>query len=180
MATTEPSEALRQRLVAGRQWIDTTHGESNQELRSRFEHITGKFLESVDGLPDEQLWFPEAEGKWSIYQVCLHTSNAVRLTAMLIRGLAAGHVPEMAKDIRLGVLDDDPGDFPRTRQQLVQAFDTARGTADLFDGDFHAGTTANHPYFGPLNARQWYVFNLMHMNYHIGQINRIKSTPTFP
>ena len=180
MAATDPSEALRQRLVAGKQWIDTTHAESNDQLRGRFDHITQKFLASLDNLSDEQLRCPEREGKWSIYDVCLHTSHAVRNTAHMITALANGTVPEFANNIQLGVLDDDPGDFPAARRQLELAFQTARATADLFDNDFNKKTTVTHPYFGPLNARQWYVFNLMHINYHTGQIERIKSAPTFP
>lgn len=180
MATTEPSEALRQRLVAGKQWIDSTHGESNEQLRGRFDHITTKFLASLDGLSDDQLRFPEHAGKWSIYEVCLHTSHAVRNTAQMIAALADGRIPKMTDDIRLGVLDEDPRDFESVRRRLEEAFDTARATADLFDHHFNTEATVTHPYFGPLDARQWYVFNLMHMNYHIGQIERIKSNPAFP
>ena len=180
MATTDPTEALRQRLVAGKQWIDTTHAESNDQLRGRFDHITQKFLAALDGLTDQQLRFPERDGKWSIYDVCLHTSHAVRNTANMITALANGIVPEFANNIRLGVLDDDPGNFPAARRQLEHAFATARDTADHFDRDFNTETTVTHPYFGPLDARQWYVFNLMHINYHTGQVNRIKSTSTFP
>lgn len=180
MAILDPSEALRQRLVAGKQWIDTTHGESNEQLRGRCDHITGKFLASLEGLTDEQLKFPEREGKWSVYEVCLHTSHAVRNVAHLSTALTRGIVPEFANNIQLGVLDEDPGEFSGTRRLLEEAFAAARATVDLYDGEFNEETTVGHPYFGPLNARQWFVFNLMHINYHTGQIERIKSAPGFP
>ena len=41
-------------------------------------------------------------------------------------------------------------------------------------------TTAPHPFFGPLNCKGWILFNVMHANVHVRQMQRIKNSEGYP
>ena len=45
---------------------------------------------------------------------------------------------------------------------------------ERFDDDWDETIVMEHPWLGPMNAKEWVVFNLLHVRVHIDQINRIK------
>ena len=158
-------------------WMDRLDDASTDELSAKWDEINTGFLAQLEGLTPDQIDFSPGEGEWCIKEVCLHVSNAVRGTAMGVSALATGKSIE--GDPRLGVKDDDPGNFEDVLANLQKAFRSAADSAGrLESADTNA--TMKHPYFGALNARGWFVFNLMHIKVHINQIKRIKGSVEYP
>ena len=174
-----PTPEMAARLAQGREWIDKTHGESAENLKSRMRHAADKFLNELEGLSEPQSAWSPGEGQWSVRQVCLHVANSVRDCGGMISCLARGDKLESI-DIRLGILDPDPGNLNTILDSVEAAFNGACKASDCLENSPELENRFTHPYFGNLNCREWMAFNIMHTNVHVRQVQRIKNTLGYP
>jgi hypothetical protein len=151
--------------------------------------------QAVQGMNSEQLAW-HAEGKWSAAEILEHLSLTYKGTAKnLERCLAAGWPKARAASWRERVatfLVTRLRYMPKGRQSPAPVLPRglapslvvveARGQLAAADAAissaearFGAGTKiANHPILGPLSARQWRTFHLVHARHHMKQVARIR------
>jgi hypothetical protein len=176
-----------------------------QEIADRIAADREALLRSVMGLDEEQLDYRPEQAVWSINDVLHHLALAddgsARLMARMLRQARdEGFPPDPTPDRSvLDVLDPvtrvaDKGKAvapdrvtPRShvpaeeclarlaasREKLLQCMDDLAGF-DL------STSTFPHPILGVLDAYQWLLLAGWHERRHTGQIERIKSAPSFP
>ena len=168
------------RLAQATQNIARYAAKETDDLAAFLIDLEREFGDEVQGLSLEQSRFSPGEDHWSINEVCRHMSNAMSGTARLSLSLAAGHVPEFKGDIKMGVMNDDPGDFGVVTQHVHDAFAIALKATERQREECDLESVTSHPWFGDQNSRGWVAFNLVHMKVHVKQIQRIKSSEAFP
>ena len=176
----ELTEKQKTRIARATKWIEENRDRPLDELRKEFTETSAKYLTELEGLSEEQVAFSPGEKQWSVKEVSLHVSNAVRFVGEGIQSLAKGEQPPNEQDRKMGVLDPDPGDFAAVVSLVAEAFKSSQDAFDVFDGNPNLEATANHPLFGPLNARAWAAFNIMHIRIHVSQVRRVKGDEGFP
>ncbi len=176
----EITPAMQERLIKGMAYIEKTKVETPDGLATLMTQSRDAFMAEVNGLSEAQMSWSPGEKQWSVKEVCLHVSNAIGLCDTLIQALTQGIELEEAKDIKMGVLDPDPGSLDTIRANVLKAFDKAIQGADGLRGAPNMTAKSPHPLFGPLDCRQWSAFNILHANVHVGQVRRVKGTAGFP
>lgn len=175
----ELSERMQKRIAEGKQWLAETANETPAQLVERLADYERALDAQLAGLTGAQWTFKPEPDEWSIREVCLHVANSVRGVAMLTELLSAGQ--DGPKTVRMSVLDADEGQSASDiLEKLRQDFRRSAAASQMLEGDYDTEKTTEHPYFGPLNGKQWAVFNLMHVSIHLKQIERIKSDANFP
>lgn len=176
----ELTDKQRERIAAATAVIEQTENASADEIGKLLSGACTNFLAELDALSDSQAAFSPGEGEWSVNEVCRHMSHAVRNTALGIVALAQGMGPKEKKPVRMGVLDPDPGSFDAARQGVEEAFGACAKAIHALEEEPDLKETILHPYFGELNCRKLASFNLLHINIHVAQLQRIKSSESFP
>jgi hypothetical protein len=175
----ELSERMQKRIAEGKKWLAKTADETPAQLVERLAEYERALDAELAGLTDAQWTFKPAPDEWSIREVCLHVANSVRGVAMLTELLSAGQ--DGPEKVRMSVLDADEGQSAADIQnQLRQDFQRSAAASELLQGGYDTEKTTEHPFFGPLDGKEWAVFNLMHVSIHLQQIERIKSDANFP
>ncbi len=160
------------------------------------------FMESIDGLSEEQWTFKQADDRWSIAEVAEHLALTEQfLGPMMIQQLSAsqagpteregrdemdGTIPAALQDRSQRFQAPDPvqpkGTWA-TKAELVAAYQKAHETVTEFvkttELDLRAHT-APHPAFGPLDGHQWVLFHTSHVWRHLDQIVEVKGVERYP
>ena len=176
----ELTEKQRERIAAATAVIEQTENASADEIGELLSRACTNFLAVLDAVSESQAAFSPGEGEWSVSEVCRHMSHAVRNTALGIVALSQGMGPKEKKPVRMGVLDPDPGSFNAARLGVEEAFGACVKAIHALEGEPDLKETILHPYFGELNCRKLASFNLLHINVHVAQLQRIKRSESFP
>lgn len=161
------------RLARARAYIAEHKDDAPDRLAAAMRDTGQRYLDEVTGLSDAELDFSPGEGQWSVRQTCLHVDHAIGRVAGLIPLLAEGTVPDLPTP-KPGVLSEDPGDFEEVIGMLKTSFERAADASKSLEGTPDLAALFEHPFFGPLNCREWMAFNVMHLEVHIRQVQRIK------
>ena len=95
-----------------------------------------------------------------------------------IAGLAAGR--EASPPGRTGLTAGGDRPIEELRQALAGLWaETGRLVASLPEGG-NLERTWDHPWFGPLNFKEWIVFQRLHAMDHIQQMERLKEHTDYP
>lgn len=183
MSTPSPQPQLSDRLKAqlpmAQAWIHDTVQKSDARLLELLEERKEGFLKSLDGVTSARAAFVPGEGQWCIDEVLRHLAHTNNRVAGLIEALASGYVPGGSPV--MGFVPRDDRSYEEVKADLLASFDMLRGVfGAVTDPGANLETRYSHPFFGDLNAREWFVFNFVHASVHIQQIERIKSSPAFP
>jgi hypothetical protein len=163
-----------ERLQKARAWIDEHTNDAPGQLAAMMRASGEEFLGEVSPLSEAEIVYSPGEGQWCVREVCLHVIDAIGKVGGLVPILASGTAPDWPKP-RPGVLAKDPGDFNQVLAALQKTFETATNASESLDGSPDTTALYEHPYFGPLNSRQWMAFNVLHTKAHIGQVKRVKA-----
>jgi len=165
-------------------------------MHSYMQRVQQAIEDAVRGLSLQQLAW-HREGKWSAAAILEHLSLTYSGTAKgLQRGLDAGRpnitppsaaqraarfvvtglrfMPTGRKAPAMVVPKGAPPEtvLAEVRRNLAAADDAI----SRCEARFGAGARiANHPILGPLTARQWRTFHLVHARHHMKQIARIRT-----
>lgn len=153
------------------------------ELWPRVVDARIELLDSISRVTEEQAAFKPAEDDWSIAEVALHVLDGSRRTADLIRALAYGEAPKETPQ-EIGAVDParrevDSG-WNELRNDLLR---DSVAFSQVFEGlpEPPAFTpTRDHPFFGPLHSRAWFVFQRVHDLDHMRQVSAIKELDGYP
>lgn len=172
------SDRLKAQLPMAQAWIHDTVRKPDARLLELLDERKEGFLKSLDGVTPSQAAFVPGEGQWCIDEVIRHLAHTNNRVAGLIEALTSGYVPGGSPVI--GYVPRDDRDFEHVKADLMSSFDMLRGVFNaVTDPGANLEVKYKHPFFGDLNAREWFVFNFVHASVHIQQVERIKSTPAF-
>ena len=165
-------------------------------MHSYLQRVQQAIDDAVGGMSNQQLSW-HREGKWSAAAILEHLSLSYSGTAKgLQRGLDAGRPSITAPSVRqrmacfvvTGLRYMPPGRkapamvVPKGAPPETVLADVRRNLAAADDAisrcEARFGTgvkIANHPILGPLTARQWRTFHLVHARHHMQQIVRIRA-----
>lgn len=165
-------------------------------MHSYLQRVQQEIDDAVRGLSLEQLAW-HREGKWSAAAILEHLSLTYSGTAKgLQRGLESGRpnitppsaAQRVAGFVVTGLRYMPPGRkapamvVPKGASPETVLADLRRNLAAADDAisrceaRFGAGVKiANHPILGPLTARQWRTFHLVHARHHMKQIAHIRA-----
>lgn len=183
MATPKPraqiSDRLKAQLPMAQAWIHDTASKPDAKLLELIEERKKGFGRSLEGVTPGQSKFVPEEGQWCIDDVLRHLAHANNRVAGLIEALTNGNVP--GGEPAMGYVPQDDRSFDEVKSDLMDSFEVLREDfANVTDPEANLDVKYKHPFFGELNAREWFVFNFVHASAHIQQIERIKSTPGYP
>ncbi len=113
--------------------------------------------------------------EWSANEVMAHVLDSARAgTTAIRRVIDTGSVPPPATDqVRKTATEQNAQEWwdalVADRQSLFQHVNAA-------NGDEHLDVTWEHPFFGPLNWREWLLFQRIHDLDHARQLQAITAT----
>jgi hypothetical protein len=135
-----------------------------------------KLLDVFGGVDDKRAnVHPPGEGEWSLRDLMLHVITAQNATAALVARLSAGTpIASGSPDRVLGMSREDTGvpfealveELRGVNQKMLDAIAAIPESPDL-------SLTPNHPFFGPLNVREWAAFQRVHDEDHIQHAQKI-------
>ena len=162
--------------------------QANKDLdavRSLIQQGHDQLLGQLDSVTEEQARWKPAPDVWSVLEVLRHVVPSKRGVARICAALARGETPrgfgeegqatagQPAATDALDSLAEARAALEAAHQELLAVVDTfAQGT------DLEA--RYDHGFFGPLNCREWAVFQRVHDADHAQQIEQIKAAPGFP
>jgi len=148
------------------------------ELRSLIERTAAQCTRALEGLPEEKAIFRPNPEEWTVLEVLGHLVLALKEVNRLAPRLAAGETSR--RQILVGTLGYEGANFGELRKELVQAWQECLAVIDSLPASPDDRATAAHPFFGPLNWREWLAFQRIHALDHVQQIEAIKSDPRYP
>ena len=174
----ELDERAQKRLQMAAQFVELHHADDNASLKSRFGTLQAQYLQELEGLSEAQFDWKPSEKEWSVREVCLHVAHSVAGEGKMLGALAAGH--SITDKLRPNLMIDDPGAMAAVVESTRQGLQAGLDGYNLLDNSPNEEATAEHPYFGAYNCRQWAAFNILHLSIHLKQVQRVKSTEGFP
>lgn len=171
--TTLSEEQLRVRGYLQAQAAKLSIPDLVEKVRADQEQVRA----AAFAVPADRFGECPADGEWSANQVMAHVvDGAVRVDQAIRSVIDQGAIPPRLEDvIRLDVPLRPAGDW---WQDLVAArsrlFERLTGSS----GDEHLDVTWQHPFFGPLNWREWLLFLRIHDLDHARQMQAITEALT--
>ena len=147
----------------------------------------GAFLLALDRVTEEQArWRPSlaagggaGEGEvWSILEVAQHALVWSRSVTAIVESLAAGRPAEAPPPGQL-----DPAvaaTLEQARSALTAAAVHFAALPERLPVAADLAATAEHPQFGPLNYRAWFLFSRLHDGDHLRQVEVLKAAEGYP
>ena len=142
---------------------------SDPQLRSKTLQMLQKFQERVESTLPEDLERRSPNEKWNAMEVAFHAVNSTKGILRTCEGLRA----------KQNVPDSDRSNAGRTktvsRDDLMALIKRVYDMTDKFD--FKQAKTAScaHPFLGKKDFQQWLVVNLVHLERHYRQFDRVLS-----
>lgn len=162
----ELTDELRARIAS---YLAYNAAKPREELRALIDGQHRALLEALEGVSDERASVRPPGDEWCIKDVLRHVVDAKRMTARLVERLARGE--RIEGRLLLGAQGDEQAD---DLASLVAATEAAHrallDTLDRLPASVDRATTFEHPFFGPLDALQWVVFQRVHDADHHQQI----------
>ena len=144
-----------------------------------------ELLALISGMSDDQACFTPGKGEWSALDVMAHVVTTKQVTVGLCRSLGEGvWPPGIGPEWEEEAAQD--GITTASFSSIIAARDAAQAAHSELVELIHELDRANtdvrfkHYIFGPLNAREWAVFQRIHDGDHIPQIERLVASPDFP
>jgi hypothetical protein len=169
-------------------------------MDSHLKRLQQALSEATAGVSAEELsWHPP--GKWCVDEVLEHlyltytgtikgftrvleagkplvaSATTLRQRARTLVVVGLGHMPEGRKAPRTAEPRGLPGATVRAEiAGKIAEMDEiiARCERELGGGKFRGQAILDHPILGPLTAKQWRKFHLVHGMHHVKQIRRLR------
>lgn len=162
----EPDDDLRARIIG---YISHNAAKPRSEIREMIDAQHRTLVAALDGLTDGRASIRPPGDEWCIKDVLRHVVDGKRTTARLVERLGRGERPPGR--LPLGAQTDDADD--RLEALVARAEAAHRELLEALDGlppRVDSAATFEHPFFGPLDALSWAVFQRVHDADHMQQI----------
>lgn len=168
---TLPDE-LRERVVS---YITHQGAKEPGAIRDVIQKGHDQLLSLIDGLSEEQARFKPGADDWSVFELLRHVVQSKRGVAGVCAALARGETPPSFEGDSVALTS-----LAEARSALDAAHEELLAFVDALSPEANVETRYEHPFFGPLNCREWAAFQRVHDADHTQQIEQIKSAPGFP
>ena len=132
-----------------------------------------RYADLVGGISDEVAVKKPAADEWSIRELTRHVLTTERFVTGLIWHIARGQEPPPRPGGLGMTVDDDARPFSGWVGELRAAnekmLETILGLAESAE----TSITPAHPFFGPLNCREWAAFQRVHDEDHVQHAGKI-------
>src|SRR3990172_10190075 len=147
------------------------------ELAALMERTGAECARCLEDVAEAQASFSHGE-EWSMKEVVGHMLGSGEAINREIAGLAAGR--ESRPPGRTGVTAGGDRPINELRRALAGLWtETGRLVASLPERG-NLERTWDHPWFGPLNFKEWIVFQRLHPMDHLQQMERLREHPDYP
>lgn len=154
------------------------------DIRKNYESLNKKLIDRISSVPTEQrsirvlvepmMGLEDSSRFWSINGVLEHLLIVSEGVEAGILMLSSGRIPNVKPDIAAVKPKNFGLDMlPRFVEQapsLLERIDVAMSEPGF---DFYSPLALNHPWFGPMTARQWYWLLSAHQVIHYKQVKAI-------
>lgn len=140
------------------------------------ESLHHRLLHAIHGIAESDLHRPEGEGKWSIANVIAHLTDAELVTAVRIRTILCEDAPRLVGYSQEAWVDMHDGES--VAELLEQLWFHRRANASLI-GRLPSESFERigvHREYGTLTLRELVDRHVAHIEQHLAQIERIKTT----
>ncbi len=141
----------------------------DSQLRSKTLQMLQKFQERVESTPQQELERRSPNEKWNAMEVAFHAVNSTKGILRTCEGLRA----------KQNVPDSDRSNAGRTktvsRDDLMALIKRVYDMTDQFDFKKVKTASIAHPFLGKKDFQQWLVLNLVHLERHYRQLDRVLS-----
>lgn len=172
--------------LAARFWIGpyVSKQTSPTQVRERYDHVIEKLTRLVAEIPAEKrairvlveplMGLEDSSRYWSLNAVLDHLLIVSSAMEAGILSLAAGKLPDLKPDtatVKPKKFDQDMlPEFIARSVPLMKRLDDALSQPGM---NFDSPLTLRHPWFGPMNARQWHWLLSAHLTVHYKQAKLI-------
>jgi len=132
-----------------------------------------RLVEMLANVSQEQAEFVPSAGQWPIRDVAEHVAAAERGVVEIIARLAGVAAPPEGPPAVGQSLTELRQHLSSVRSQLL-------GVVGSLPQDANLGAKHDHPFFGPLNWKEWLAFQRVHDGDHIEQMEAIRRSPSYP
>ena len=126
-----------------------------------------RYADLVGGVTDEIAAKKPAEDEWSIRELTRHVVTTERFVTSLIWHIARGQEPPPRPGGLGMTVDDDARPFAGWVAELRDANAKMIETILVLGESPDTSITPAHPFFGPLNCREWAAFQRVHDEDHV-------------
>ncbi len=155
------------------------------DLSALMERTAAECARCLEGVSEEQAAFKPAlsgaEGydeEWCIKEVLGHMLVSGNGVNREIANLVEDNAP--SREARMGLVSEAGRPIEELRQALADLWSvTGRLVASLPEGG-NQDRTWQHPFFGPLNFKEWIAFHRLHAMDHVQQMEKVKAHPDYP
>lgn len=138
-----------------------------------------RVLRLLEGVSEEQAAFAPASGEWCIKEVVGHIASTEREVAAIIGRLAG--VLDKGDWSGSGDLEEKADrSLAEQTSSLLQARHELLDVVAQITGDGGLDAKHDHPFFGPLNWKEWLAFQRVHDRDHADQIEAIQQSASYP
>jgi len=149
------------------------------ELKQLIQKGHEQILAQLAGMSDEQAGFKPGPGDWSVFEVLRHAVDAERRNARGCVALAEGKSFDSIDQI--AVESEAPfTTMSAARTALESSQQEMLAFVDALSPESSIESNLLHPFFGPLNCREWAAFQRVHDGDHAGQIEQIVAAAGYP
>ena len=172
--TTE-QDATRERITS---YIAHQAAKEPNAIKELVQKGHDQLVSQMEGLSEEQAAFKPGPDDWSVRELLRHALQAKRGVVRTCEALARGEAREGSAEPRRVT-----GELPtlvEARSALDAAHDELLAFVESISPETNTDARFGHPFFGPLNCREWAAFQRLHDGDHAQQIEQITSASGFP
>ncbi|HJM74952.1 MAG TPA: DinB family protein [Dehalococcoidia bacterium] len=170
---TEEQERVRGYLLSQSErydWVD---------LWARVISARIDLMAEFDRVSDQQAAFSASDEEWSIGEVLHHALNGARGTAVLIESLAKGEEPPERQRVD-PAREPAEASFAQQRRELAEESVQFAALVARLPEPPSLELTQPHMFFGDLHSKAWFLFQRVHDQDHMGQVQQIKAAAGYP
>jgi hypothetical protein len=123
----------------------------------------------------DQAAIKPAPDEWSLLELARHATFTERLVIKLVHNMARGEFPT-AEDLEgsgIGMMPDDDRGYAEVLDDLALRNAALLDAVRALPDDPNIELKAPHPFFGPLNCKEWTGFQRVHDLDHIQHARKI-------
>ena len=170
---TQSPEIAQQALA----YIRHQAAKSLSELAALMERTGAECAHCLESVTDTQASFSHGE-EWSMKEVVGHMLVASLSINREIANLVEGRPVSQPRRVGLTAGGDRP--IEELRLALARLWRETGGLVASLPEGGNLERTWDHPWFGPLNFKEWIAFQRLHAMDHVQQMERLKEHPDYP
>ncbi len=131
-----------------------------------------RYIDVIASLSDDVAAKTPAPGEWSVRELTLHVIDAQSGVSSLVQLLAIGERPKGGAGPGR-MIDDDGRSFEKYVQMLREVNARMLDAISNLPPQPNLEEAAPHPFFGPLNCKEWAAFQRVHDEDHVQHAQKI-------